>query len=346
MKLNFCTLFNSAYLSRGLTMYKSLAATCADFHLYVFAFDQITFDFFKQQNYPHLTAISLQEFEDSELLRIKPSRTSGEYCWTCTSSTILYSIQKYNLPHCTYVDADLYFYSDPVVLVEEMKNNSVLITEHRYTAAYDQSKSSGIYCVQFIIFKNDAAGLKVLNWWRAACIEWCYNRHEDGKFGDQKYLDDWTQRFEGIHVLQNLGGGIAPWNVQQYEFRSTNSKLMGKEKSTNTPFQPVFYHFHDLKFHPNQFIELTGAGYEINADVVELFYKSYLKNWKVARKEISENFKPEFDADATSKKYIPSRFRSSLYALRVNARLAFEALKQGKLKFAKHHNHIYNLKSF
>lgn len=327
-------------------MYKSLLKNCANFHLYVFAFDDITFDFFKQQNYPHLTVISLQEFEDAELLRIKPSRTAGEYCWTCTSSTILYAIQKYKLEHCTYVDADLFFYADPIVLVEEMQENSVLITEHRYSKAYDQSKSSGIYCVQFITFKNDAQGLKVLHWWRNACIDWCYNRHEDGKFGDQKYLDDWTSRFEGIHVLQNLGGGIAPWNVQQYEFYFDKAQLFGKEKKSNKIFNPVFYHFHDLKFHPNQFVELTGAGYKLENDVVQHFYKSYLKNWKVVRKEISENFTLQFDADATSKKFIPSRFRSRIYAFRVNFRLVTEALQQGKFSYKKHYNHLYNLNSF
>lgn len=172
--------------------------------------------------------VSLHQFEDSELLRVKPTRTAAEYCWTSTASTILYSINTFGLQNCTYIDADMCFYSDPAALIDEMGENSVLITDHRYTAQYDQSVTSGKYCVQFVTFKNTKEGLAVLNWWRNACIEWCYNRVEEGKFGDQKYLDCWTTQFNGVHELKHLGGGVAPWNVQQYTFENKATKSSEK----------------------------------------------------------------------------------------------------------------------
>ncbi len=276
MKLNFCTLFNSNYLSRGLVMYESLLQQCDNFHLYIFAFDDKCYQFLKSQNYKHITVISLNEFEDEQLLRIKPTRSAAEYCWTCTASTILYSITHFGLENCTYIDADMLFYSNPIVLYNEMGSNSVLITEHRYTKEYDQSATSGKYCVQFVTFKNDSNGMKVLNWWRNACIDWCYDRMEDGKFGDQKYLDDWTSRFEGVHELKHLGGGIAPWNVQQYEFEQNNKKLIGKELSTGKTFEAVFFHFHALRLFEDNVAMLTGTEYAINENVKIHFYKNYL----------------------------------------------------------------------
>ncbi len=246
--MTFCTLFDSTYMSRGMAMYRSLCRHCDSFHLYVFAFDDYCYSFFLHNNFENITVISLKEFEDRELLIAKGNRSKGEYCWTCTPSTVLYVLEHYEVDNCTYIDADLYFYSSPQVLIDEVGDDSVMITEHRYTKKYDQTKTSGKYCVQFVFFKNDERARKVLEWWRKACLEWCYDRQEDGKFGDQKYLDDWCTRFEGVHELQHLGGGVAPWNMQQYTFVNRKGKLCGIENSTKKVFDVVFYHFHALYF--------------------------------------------------------------------------------------------------
>jgi hypothetical protein len=111
--LNFCTLFDSNYLARGIALYRSLEKNCPSFHLYVFAFDDNCYEYLKKQQFSSLTPISLQEFEDEELLKIKPGRSAAEYCWTCTPSTIRYCIQRFKLDACTYLDADMIFYSTP-----------------------------------------------------------------------------------------------------------------------------------------------------------------------------------------------------------------------------------------
>lgn len=301
MKLNFCTLFSANYLSRGLVMYESLLKHCDHFHLYIFAFDDVSYSYLKQQDYQHLTVISLAEFEDEELLRVKPGRTMGEYCWTCTSSTILYCIQQFNLSNCTYLDADMMFYANPRVLIDEMGEQSVLITEHRYTKEYDQSAESGIYCVQFVTFKNDEKGMKVLNWWRNSCIDWCFNRAEDGKFGDQKYLDDWTTRFEGVHELQHLGGGIAPWNVQQYTFHTDKEKIKGTEINTGNSFDVIFFHFHGVQYFDDGIVSLSHPVYYLNKLIKNLFYKPYIRLLNQSKQKVNaldSSFNPNGSAGA------------------------------------------------
>ena len=295
---NFCTLFDSHYFSRGIAMYESLADVCDDFHIYVFAFDDASLQALRSLRYPHMTIISLAEFEDDELLRVKPTRSIAEYCWTCTSSTILYVLEKYYVNQCTYLDADLFFFNSPEVLLEEMGDPSILITGHRYTPKYDKAKKSGTYCVQFISFKKDKRGLAALRWWRERCLEWCYARLEDGKFGDQLYLEDWTTRFEGVHVLQHLGGGLAPWNIQQYELMIQNGKLRGKERSTGKEFPAVFYHFHYVRLFRNGFIELGRR--ELSSAVLDILYRPYiqiLKDLGNLFKNLSLSFDPHGMSD-------------------------------------------------
>jgi hypothetical protein len=276
--INFCTLFDSNYLTRGLALYESLENVCSSFHLYVVAFNKECYDYLKKAGLANLTVIVLSDFEDEYLLKIKPIRSAAEYCWTCTPSVILFCIKKYGLHSCTYIDADMIFYHDPKVLIEEMDSNSILITEHRYTKDYNQSKYSGIYCVQLMCFKNDHNGMRALNWWRDRCIEWCYARHEDGKFGDQKYLDDWLTRFEGVHVLQHPAGGVAPWNLQQFRFFEKDNSIFIGEKKSGAIYPLIFFHFHGVKFYTDNYISCCEALYQIENNAKEIIYLPYFNS--------------------------------------------------------------------
>lgn len=287
--LNFCTLFDSSYIHYGLALHESLIKQCKDFNLYIYAFDEKCYNYFIKANLPHLIIVKLEEFEDPSLLRIKPTRSKGEYCWTCTPSIILYSIKKFNLDSCIYVDADIYFFKNPQVLFDEMGHNSVLITEHRYTPSYNLSNKTGKYCVQFMIFRNDKNGNLALNWWRDRCIEWCYARIEDGKFGDQKYLDDWLTRFEGVHSLVHLGGGVAPWNIEQYDFFIENGILKGIELASQDKFNLIFYHYHSLKLYKHDISLLTSESYGITPNNFKLIYQPYLEKLKVISGQLRLN---------------------------------------------------------
>ncbi len=297
MKRNYCTLFDINYLSRGLAMYKSLKQWSSEFHLYIFAFDEKSLEILRNERLEFTTIISLKEFEDEKLLAVKPGRNRAEYCWTCTSSTILYCIHNFNLDSCTYLDADLFFYSSPEPIFEELGTKSMLLTEHRYSPQYVRDEKNGKYCVQFICFKNDISGLKALEWWRDRCIEWCYARHEDGKFGDQGYLNDWTKRFEGVHSLKHLGGGVAAWNVQQYDIFSENGDIKGKERISGKVFPLIFYHFHYLKFIDNGTVELGRRVLDKN-DFTYL-YIPYIKLLLAEQKLIHDKYQGA-DCSATT----------------------------------------------
>ena len=225
MKYNFCTLFDSYYLTRGLTLYNSLEATCEDFHLYIFTFDNECYNVLQRLNLKNATIIHQNDFENEDLLRVKQTRTIAEYLWTCGASTIWYSIEKFNLGHCTYLDADMMFFSSPAPIFAVIGNHSVGITPHNFSPKFKSSEVYGKYCVQFVYFKNDENGLQVLNWWRNSCIEWCYAKLEDGKYGDQKYLDYFMEKFSGVYEITHSGAGLAPWNIANFHLDIKDNKI-------------------------------------------------------------------------------------------------------------------------
>lgn len=205
-------------------------------------------------NLPSVKLIKLSDIETNELLSVKGGRTKAEYCWTLTPFTpkIVFDSDS-SIDRVTYLDADLFFFDSASKIFDEFdkSNGHVLITEHGYANRYDKSKKSGIYCVQFMVFRNTTESRAVLTWWQEKCIEWCFNRCEDGKCGDQKYLDDWPQRFgSAIHVLTNLSLTLAPWNLERF---------FGQ---INRNYRPTFFHFHGLRIISNDIIRLY-FGYKI-----------------------------------------------------------------------------------
>lgn len=271
---HFCTYFDRNYLSRGLVLYRSLARHCQrPFTLWVLCFDAITYQTLDRLCLAGVRLIALDQFEagDSDLQRAKTERSLVEYFWTCTPSLPLYIFNHLQVDSIMYLDADLCFYSDPMPVYSEMGDGSILIVEHRYPAEHAHlAATSGIYNVGLLAFRHDDRGLACLRWWRDRCLEWCYTRIEDGKFGDQKYLDDWPQHFAGVVVLKHEGAGLAPWNAAQYgiEFKDERVNIDG------VPL--IFYHFHGLKSVARNVIQPASHAYRLSPSLVEHLYLPYV----------------------------------------------------------------------
>lgn len=288
----YCTLFDSFYLSRGLVLYDSLIECAKSFHLYIFAFDNQTREILTSLKLNNVTIVSLEDFETPELKEVKKNRTIAEYCWTCTPSVISYVLDNFGVTHCTYIDSDLCFYSDPAVLIDEMfeSKKSVLITEHRFSLLPKlyEYKRAGRFCVQFVTFLNEDGSLRVLNKWKMQCIEWCFSRYEDGKFGDQKYLEKWPEEYPNIHILKNQGGGVAPWNTGQYKFRKENFSVKGLMRKNGATFNVVFFHFQYVKLLVNGEFDL--GWYYMPADIKNIFYYPYIQQISEIEKMLQNRF--------------------------------------------------------
>ncbi|MEZ6046762.1 MAG: hypothetical protein R3C11_14525 [Planctomycetaceae bacterium] len=275
---HFVTLFDLQFLPLGLALYRSLQEYASHAELWVVCMDREVEAALSKLSLPGLHIIPLSEIETEDLLSVKPTRTRAEYCWTLTPFTMeAVFAREPNVRRVTYLDADLLFFDSPENLLSELTDSDrqILITEHAYAPEYDQTATSGRFCVQFMTFNRHAAALEVAHWWQQRCLECCSEVPIDGKFGDQKYLDEWPDLFEeDVHILKQVEKTLAPWNVG-YQSVQTKGKLM-----------PVFYHFHGFRIYAGERCRLY-SGYQIPDEALSL-YQHYLAELRKSFAQLTE----------------------------------------------------------
>ena len=259
----YVTLFDSFFLPQGLALYHSLLRHGGSFRLWVLCVDQECFNFLNSLKLRNLFLLNLSDLETNDLLRIKKDRKRSEYCWTLTPWSIQWALEAdLSASRVTYVDADTYFLQSPNPIFHEFERSekAFLITEHSYSPKYDMTHVSGRFCVQFVPVVR-GAGQPLLDYWRDKCMEWCYDRFEDGKFGDQKYIEDISLLFESkVLSLASDGRFLAPWNVDRFPLN-----------------QAILYHFHGLRILTTRSVVLAG-GYSLPIPVRQYIYSAYVED--------------------------------------------------------------------
>jgi hypothetical protein len=272
---HFVTLFDSAYLLQGLALHRSMQRSIPSFRLWILCVDDEAYRLLNALRLPSLSAMRLSDVETPELKSVKGSRTRGEYCWTLTPFAPRFVFEAdAAVRRVTYVDADLWFRRSPARVFREFEasGKQVLITDHAYAPEYDQSSVYGQYCVQFMSFNRNGSEL-VRQWWEERCIEWCYSRVEDGKFGDQKYLDAWPEMFaEHVHVQGDKSSFLAPWNASMIPHG-----------------QSVAFHFHGLKIYKGYKVLKHSGAYKIPRVVEQHIYDRYLCDLAEGARELAQH---------------------------------------------------------
>jgi len=292
---HYVTLFDSNFLPQGLALYESMTRHAAPFILWVLCMDEKTQQILKRLARPSIRLVPISEVETPQLLQIKQQRTRVEYCWTVTPMTpkIVFD-RDASVERVTYLDADMLFLKNPEPIHQEFRETgkSVLITDHAFDDENDRAWTSGQYCVQFMTFVRDKSEI-VRQWWEARCLEWCFARREGGKFGDQKYLDDWPSRFPTeVHALQQLDLLLGPWNTKRFHYS-----------------RAITWHFHGLRLLKGGKI-LAHPGYSVPREVDTHIYGPYILALRRAIDQIGEPIVQKSSARWSD--VIPSKIRNLL----------------------------------
>jgi len=266
-------------------MLESLHMHYPQAHVYVLCLSDVCYAALTKIAYPYVSLIRLADLEaaDIELTLKRSTRSLVEYYFTITPCLPWYLLRKNrSIEEITYLDADMFFFSSPEPIFEEAKNASVIIMPHRFASHLSSLVKFGIYNVSWLTFRSTKNGMSCLAWYRNACLEWCFDKLEDGRFADQKYLDQFPKLFDGVHAIQHQGAGVAPWNLAD-----SIVSLNGINPTINNELL-IFYHAH-------AFSHICGPCYSsglyeyktvLTPQIREVVIKPYIKKYVAVISEI------------------------------------------------------------
>ena len=281
----YFTYFDSRYLLRGIALIASLREVGDQSPVIVVALDEDVERFFEVVPVAGVTLITLPEIEsaDLELLAIKSTRSKVEYYFTLTSAVanfIMNSIPESKDHWLCYLDSDLLFFCNPDKVFFEYAYANILITPHEFSSKLKHLTEYGQFNVGFIGWRTNAIGRRCVSNYRDRCIEWCFDRVEDGKFADQRYLDAWPKDYEGVVNLSGVPINISYWNIGTFELTSEGEFLcLGGEKL-------IAWHFSGLVTRDHWNYSLSHCADEIisRPEVISRVYAPYVHKLRSIRK--------------------------------------------------------------
>ncbi|MDD4816563.1 MAG: hypothetical protein PHI85_01165 [Victivallaceae bacterium] len=304
----FFTCFDFNYAATGITLYRSLKKLGIDFRLHVCTLDNGAFKAVSALAAigEKLNAIPLAEVErfDPEFAACRHNRSRAEYIFTLSPvlPRYIFSVAP-DIGRLAWLDADLFFYASPEPLFREFEscNAAVLLMEHGFPPHLMWRLKYGRFNVEFQIYRRGSS-FAALDWWRRKCLDWCGDVPEPGRFADQKYLDEFPEKFSGVIVGRDPRFGIAPWN---WPLRPCDD--------------PGFYHFQGFRFITRHLAcsNLGSYGNRMPEALLTRFYRGYAAELIASRALLRERC-PELGAglNGVDRRTGRSRFRELLSALK------------------------------
>ena len=285
----YFTYFDSRYLLRGLALIASLREVGDWSPVIVVALDEDVERFFKTVPVIGATVITLPEVEcaDPDLVAIKSGRSRVEYYFTLTSAIanfIMMSVPESSDQWLCYLDADLFFFSSPDGLFFKYADANILITPHGFSSNLMHLSEYGRFNVGFIAWRTNSAGRQCVFDYRERCIEWCFDRVEDGKFADQRYLDAWPLDYAGVVELTSAPINVSYWNIGAFALSSEAEVLLLNNK------QLIAWHFSGLVTRDHWNYGLSHCADEIRSrpEIMSTVYAHYVGKLRALFKVAAE----------------------------------------------------------
>lgn len=247
----YATAFDTNFLVRGAACIRSVVRHARQpLRILILALDDDCAQSVKAVvgDLPETASLEVVSPEDLEqrwpaLSPARENRSRIEYYFTLTPFLCREAVSKLQAgEYAVYLDADLYFFSDPEAALATCGGHPVVVTEHRFPPRLAHLATLyGRFNVGWLAFDDSAAAIACLDRWAEECLVVCRDYPADGLFADQKYLDSWPTRVPRLKILGHAGVNAAPWNVAERRIGSRDSA------PTIDGHPLVAYHFHRLR---------------------------------------------------------------------------------------------------
>lgn len=212
-----CCVCSRQYLPQALTMVWSLRQHSNRFSYHLFLSD-ITKNNGNGliDKYPEIDFNFIDQFANGKILDNALMLTDLEFN-TSLKAVALSNILKRYGRKTFYCDSDLYFLAEPLVAINRLDENRIILTPHQIAPVSDESdfqmSRTGVFNSGFIAMANDE-GIAAADWLSHKTSDYCLLEPEEGLFVDQKWLDLVPALFDGVCILRDPGYNIAYWNIE------------------------------------------------------------------------------------------------------------------------------------
>ncbi|MBY0369812.1 hypothetical protein K2X33_03940 [bacterium] len=220
----FCCVADSQYLPFFFALVENLTAVHAGpLEIHLLAVDSGVEPAVRAQ-YPdrNIRIYPIREvWTDAEWQRIS-QRPISLRALSCKPRIFLKARQNSDAEALFLLDLDIYFLRSPAHLNQAFGTGNTLFFP-QWSDRFTWARLHGIFNSGMVGAKKGAEPF--LSWWSRACWISCELEVEQGRFGDQAFIDQALLYFDGIQIYRGLDEDIAPWNRRTLEVAKSENGL-------------------------------------------------------------------------------------------------------------------------
>ncbi len=282
---HYVTVADSAFLPRLSVLHASMMRHCRPFTLHVLPWDVAVrwWALSAEGVLPH--TVAAKRWLTCELPG--PPRSLHERMWSARNDLVATLLEQGCMSVCQ-LDADIYFFSSPEALFAQvdLHQTPMGVMPHYFASAAEglpgithesHADPYGVHNSGSVIMRDPDLARR----WANMTRDWCYFRAEDGKFADQKALEDLTL-VKGASILPPWAFP-GPWTSQAHIvlLRETAGEIYFGGPDKIMPL--VAWHFSSLRLNADgKVTQYANPEYALDQDTIDIVYDPYVRELRKA----------------------------------------------------------------